>query len=125
MVENVYEEMKLVKDKNIDNDAVMKYLSTAFADAKWNDLFKSTFETCLNEVNEKLPEIEKKLENAPYNIKKDQCNVKFLAVTVCVALEVYFKVRKNLCRFIKKLILIFYKRNVLKMLHQRNKIAHI
>lgn len=100
-MENVYQEMKLSKDKNIDKDAVLKYLSTTFADAKWNDLFKSTFETCLSEVNEKLPEIEKKLENAPYNIKKDQCNVKFLAVTVCVALEVNFKVRKIIVDLIK------------------------
>ena len=92
MTETTFQELKLVKDKDIDKEAVLKYLSTAYDDAKWKDLSKSVFETCLAEVTAKLPEIVNKMENAPYNIKKEQCNVKYIAVSICAALEINYKV---------------------------------
>lgn len=102
MAENTYQELKLVKDKDIDKEAVLKYISTVIEDAKWREISKSAFETCLTEVNAKLPEIEKKMENAPFNIKKEQCNVKFLAVSACASFEISYKVKKSLW-FVPKL----------------------
>lgn len=86
------QETKLLKDKDVDKDGLLKYLETAIDDDKWRGIFKSSFETCLKEVNEKISEIQKKFEEAPNNIKKEQCNVKFMAIKTCTVLEA-FKVK--------------------------------
>lgn len=86
-------ESKLLKEKDIDKDNVLKYLDTAVDDEKWRNIFKASFEVCFKEVNEKIAEIQKKFEEAPHNIKKEQCNVKFMAIKTCTMLEA-FKVWK-------------------------------
>jgi Mor family transcriptional regulator len=83
------QETKLLKDKDIDKDGLLKHLDTAIDDDKWREIFKSSFETCLKEVNEKISEIQKKFEEAPHNIKKEQCNVKFMAIKTCTVLEAF------------------------------------
>jgi hypothetical protein len=90
-------ETKLLKDKDIEKEGLLKYLDSAIDDEKWRKVFKSSFETCLNEVNEKITEIQKKFEDAPHNIKKEQCNVKFMAVKTCTMLEA-FKVTRMIHR---------------------------
>lgn len=83
------QETKLLKDKDVDKEGLLKYLETAIDDDKWKQIFKSSFETCLKEVNGKISEIQKKFEEAPHNIKKEQCNVKFMAVKTCSMLEAF------------------------------------
>lgn len=61
-------------------------------DEKFNANLKATFESCIKEVNEKFGEIQKKYEEAPHNIKKDQCNVKAMAVNSCAIMDLIFKV---------------------------------
>lgn len=73
----------------------MKYLETAVDDAKWKDVLKSSFETCYNEVSEKISEIQDKFEKLPPGqggVKKDQCNIKAVAINACIGLESIFKV---------------------------------
>lgn len=77
-----------------------------FDDAKFKEVFKGTFETCLKDVTEKIADIQKKYEGAPYNIKKDQCNVKFMAVNACSILDGVFKVNFINCFLITKTYLI-------------------
>jgi chromosome condensin MukBEF complex kleisin-like MukF subunit len=76
-----------VKDKNLDKDAIMKYVEDNIEQNDWKTLIKSSFEVCLKEVVEKLPEIQKKLEAAPFNLKKDECDVQFIAVAFCASME--------------------------------------
>lgn len=82
-------ETKLLKEKDVDKEGILKYLDTAIDDEKWRDIFKSSFEICLKEVSEKIVEIQKKFEEAPHNIKKEQCNVKFMAIKTCTMLEAF------------------------------------
>lgn len=88
-------ESKLIKDNDIDKDGVLKYIDAAFDEDRWKTIFKSCFQDCLKEVTDKFAEIQKKYEDAPFSIKKDQCNVKFMAVKTCTILE-SFKVRNLL-----------------------------
>jgi hypothetical protein len=80
-------ESKLIKDNDFDRDGVTKYIDAAFDDDKWKQIFKSAFQSCFKEVTEKLADIQKRYEDAPLNIKRDQCNVKFMAVKTCTVLE--------------------------------------
>lgn len=84
-----------MKDKEIDKEASLKYIETAVDDAKWKDVLKGSFETCYKEVSEKISEIQEKFEKAPPaqgGVKKDQCNIKALAINACMGMEAIFKV---------------------------------
>lgn len=80
---------KLLKENDVDKDGLLKYLDSAIDDEKWRKIFKTSFEMCLKEVNEKIEEIQKKFEEAPHNIKKEKCNVKFMAIKTCTMLEAF------------------------------------
>lgn len=82
-------ESKLLKEKDVDKDRLLEYLDSNVDDEKWRDIFKASFQICLKEVNEKIAEIQKKFEEAPHNIKKEQCNVKFMAIKTCTMLEAF------------------------------------
>lgn len=79
-------EMKLLKDINIDKDACLKYVDTQTKDAIWKPIMKASTEECFSELSTKRDEISKELEEAPFNIKKDQCNVMPMAFLTCVHL---------------------------------------
>jgi hypothetical protein len=94
--QQMLDESKLIKDNDFDKDGVTKYIDAAFEDDKWRQIFKSSFQQCYKEVSDKLADIQKRYEDAPLNIKKDQCNVKFMAVKTCTILE-SFKVGRGRC----------------------------
>ncbi|KAG5677977.1 hypothetical protein PVAND_007689 [Polypedilum vanderplanki] len=84
-------ESKLIKDNDFDKDGVIKYIDTAIEDDRWKQIFKTSFQDCYKEVSDKFADIQKRYEDAPLNIKKDQCNVKFMAVKTCTILESFKK----------------------------------
>lgn len=91
-------EKKILKDKEIDKDASLKYIETVFDDAKWKVVLKSSFESCYVEVSGKIAEIQERLEKLPPaqgGVKKDQCNIKALAINACTLLDSIFKVCKQ------------------------------
>ena len=96
MYERVATENHFLKDNEIDVEATKKYINSAIKDAKWNKIFEKNFELCYSEVNQKLSEIEAKVEKLPPNaggVKKDKCNIKLMATYACIQLETFFKVK--------------------------------
>lgn len=89
MTEEIFKEMKLVKDNNVDKDALLKHLETSVKDAIWKPVMKSAAEECFKEVAAKKAEIVKELEKAPFNIKADQCNSIFMSMITCMHLEAF------------------------------------
>lgn len=87
MTEAMFKEMKLIKDNSVDKDAMLKYLDTQIKDASWKPVMKESTEECFKDLVEKKDEIAKELEKAPFNIKKDQCNVIFMSMVTCIHLE--------------------------------------
>lgn len=87
MTEAMFKEMKLIKDNSVDKDAMLKYLDTQIKDASWKPVMKESTEECFKDIVEKKDEIAKELEKAPFNIKKDQCNVIFMSMVTCIHLE--------------------------------------
>ena len=82
----------LVKDNDIDKEATMKFVDLSVTDITWKPLFKMATEECLNELDETFPAIQKKLEIAPFNIKKDQCNAKYMELVSCIESQVFMVV---------------------------------
>lgn len=64
-------------------------------EAEWKPILKSVIPDCNKKVNAKFSEVQKKMEAAPYNIKKDQCNVKFGSIIACIEME-SFQVNQSL-----------------------------
>lgn len=87
--------MKLVKDNNVDKDAMLKHLETSVKEAVWKPIMKAAAEECMKEVAAKKDEIVKELEKAPFNIKADQCNVIFMSMVTCIHLEAFEVKRKS------------------------------
>lgn len=83
---------KLIKNNDIDKEAAMKFVDLSVTDSAWNSIYKLATEECLKEVDETFPEIQKKLEKAPFNIKKDQCNVKYMELVSCIESQVFMVV---------------------------------
>ncbi|CAO1350461.1 unnamed protein product [Diamesa serratosioi] len=83
---------KLVKDNDIDKEATMKFVDLSVTDGTWKPIYKMATEECLKELDETFPAIEKKLEMAPFNIKKDQCNAKHMELVSCIESQVFMKI---------------------------------
>lgn len=87
--EDLFKELKLVKDGELDLDAADTYLDTAFQDKKWTEAYKIAAKICQNEVALKLKSIQSKYEAPPFNMNKDDCDVKFMAMYSCITLETF------------------------------------
>lgn len=70
-----------------------KFLESIFDEPKWREIFRPIIENCLKEIESKFPEIQKKFEAAPYNVKKEQCNVKHMVINSCVFMDAIFTVK--------------------------------
>lgn len=82
--EGTFKELKLMKDNNVDRIALLKYFETQLKETHWESIAKTAFEKCFMEINYRKDDIYSELEKAPYNIKKDQCNVIFLTTLACI-----------------------------------------
>lgn len=83
--------MNLVKDNNFDEDEVAKFIGKFLDDpaAEWTPLIKPIVSECQKKVNVKLADIVKKMEAAPFDVKKDQCNVKYGAILSCMVFDTF------------------------------------
>lgn len=80
--------MKIAKaDGTVDKDAFMKHLDDSMKDPSWKAVMKAAGEECHKDISSKKDEIANELEKAPFNIKKDQCNVQYMSTITCVHLE--------------------------------------
>lgn len=62
----------------------MKYADSIIEDAEWKPVIQTAVKECNKRVTAKLADVQKKMEAAPYNVKKDQCNVKFGSIIMCI-----------------------------------------
>lgn len=83
MSEALFKELKFVKDGNVDKDAVQKYVETETKEAFWKPVFKSVIEDCVKTITAKKDDVIKELEKAPFNMKKDQCDVIPMTTVAC------------------------------------------
>lgn len=65
----------------------MSFIESNTKDPIWKPIYKSSLEICFKEINEKMPDILKELEVEPFNINKNQCNVKYMSIVTCIHLE--------------------------------------
>lgn len=94
-------------DGSIDKDALMKHLDDSMKDAAWKTVMKGAGEECYKEISTKKDEIVNELEKAPFNIKKDQCNVQFMSMVTCIHLEGFVVSNSKFSSANKIIILIF------------------
>lgn len=50
---------------------------------------QAAIKTCKTKTDAKAADIVKKMEAAPFNVKKDQCNAKFTSFIVCLKVEAF------------------------------------
>lgn len=80
-------DLGLIKNGSIDEDAVLSYVDKTVDNDEWKSFYKVAVEVCLNEIDRTLSEIVKKLEDAPFNISRDKCNVKYMSLVTCINLH--------------------------------------
>lgn len=71
----------------MDKEAALKYFEIQVTDSEWRKIVKSSFETCITEVEPHLEEMQKRS-----NFTRAECNIKYDALNECVELE-SFEVR--------------------------------
>lgn len=87
--EEIMKALKLSANDDLDLDAHDKYFETAFDTESRKQSYIVAARKCYHEVTVNLPAIISKYEAAPFNIKRDTCNIKFMAVSTCVQVEAH------------------------------------
>lgn len=88
-METMFKELKLVKGSELDTVAINKHIDDTFVDENWRKVLKAATDECSKRLKPRILEIQKKLEAAPFNIRKDQCDVQFMAYVACTNLECF------------------------------------
>lgn len=86
----------------------MSFIESNTKDSIWKPVYKSSLEICFKEINEKMPDILKELEAEPFNIKKYQCNVKYMSIVTCIHLEAFIVNILKRIEFTKQFSQTFY-----------------
>lgn len=87
--ERIFSDLKLTKGNEIDLAAVSKYIDSALSGADWKLIYQTTAKKCLQDISANLTSIVAKFEAGPFNLKRDLCNVKFMAVMTCVQIHTF------------------------------------
>lgn len=85
--EEFFKQIKLLKNNDVDMEAAEKYFDSIFKDETWKQNFKAAGKKCYQEISKNFTAIQAKFEAAPFNVKKESCNVKFMAMMTCITLE--------------------------------------
>lgn len=83
----MFKELKFIKDGDLDEAELLKYVDKIVEDADWKPVFQTIIKECHKKVNAKLADVQKKMEAAPFNVKKDQCNVKWGSILTCTKVD--------------------------------------
>lgn len=83
----MFKELKLIDKDGFDVNAINKHIEQNFDDKSWKNVYRAVSEECTRRLKPRMSEIQKKLEAAPYNIKKGECDVQFMAYVTCINLE--------------------------------------
>ena len=87
VTEAVFKELKLIKNNTIDKDAMTNHLDKELKEAFWKAPMKEAVVECHKDLMAEKDKIISELEKAPFNIKKDQCNVLYMSMVTCIHLS--------------------------------------
>lgn len=79
MIEDVFKKFNLIKNDDIDMEAVAKHIENQIKDAEWRKVTMNAFEQCNKDMAAHFGEIQKHS-----NLTKEQCNVKYIAIVDCM-----------------------------------------
>lgn len=85
--EGLFKELKFVKEGDLDEAELLKYVDKVIEDNEWKPVFQAIIKDCHKKVNAKLSTVQTKMEAAPFNVKKDQCNVKYGSLLTCTKID--------------------------------------
>lgn len=85
----MFNEWKFIKNGDLDEDEVSKFVDRIVEDADWKPVLQTIVKDCHKSVKAKLPEVIKKMEAEPFNVKKDQCNVEYGSIVACIKTKAF------------------------------------
>lgn len=67
----------------------MEYFNSHTQDAAWNPVLKTSVEECIKKVNTNFVELSNVFGASPFNLKNDECNIKYMSIVTCIELDIY------------------------------------
>lgn len=89
MNEAYFKQLNLIKNSSLDMDAAHKYVDSLIKVEEWVPVLKSSSTKCLDILAKQKNEIIAEFEKAPFNIKKEECNVFYMAFGWCVSMQMF------------------------------------
>lgn len=77
------------KDNKVDVDAAHKYVDNLVKAEEWKPVLKNVATKCLDILSKQHNEIEAAFEKDPFNIKKGECNVFYMAFGWCASMQMF------------------------------------
>lgn len=87
--ECIFVDLGLTSENDINEGAALEYFNSHTQDATWNPVLKTSVEECINKVNTKFSELSNVFGASPFNLKNDECNVKYMSIVTCIELNIY------------------------------------
>lgn len=79
--------MKVVKDNAIDKDLYYKMIDSKVQEDYWRQPLKEAFDQCREPIMADVAKIQKAFSEAPFNIKKENCDAQYLAMFMCIHVD--------------------------------------
>jgi len=89
LTEKFFKDRKLTNDDGIDLPAMLRYNEENVKEKHWRQILNPVTGDCLNRMKPRVPSIQKKLEKAPFNIQKKDCDAQFMVFNTCMTLEAF------------------------------------
>lgn len=84
----MYAFLNLTSNDDVNSEAVIKYV-VENTEKIWQGPAMESVNECILFVATNLASFEKKLSGPPANIKKSDCNIKFMAFEICRVLQMF------------------------------------
>lgn len=96
--QDVFKEFKLTNgNDDVDMDAVINYLDSAFTDKISAESYKVSAQECYEEISSNFVKIQSKYEAAPFELNRTDCNVKFMAMATCMEIKKFLVISLKTC----------------------------
>ncbi len=77
--------MKVVKNDAIDKDLYYNMIDSKVHEVYWRQPLKEAFDQC--QIVSDASKIQEAFSSPPFNIKKEDCDARFLAMFMCIHLD--------------------------------------
>lgn len=93
----MFKKLELTTENDVDMEKVDKFFGEAFDNQISAQHYKAAAQKCYEEITANFKKIQEKYEAAPFGLKKNECNVKFMAMMTCVEFQTFLvKCHENL-----------------------------